>query len=298
MTDAASDAVDAARPRKGAAELLELAPSLRAVFTDMDGTLLLPSSTLPPDAGRVIDRLQATGVRFVPTTGRTLTGARAVFGTQADRISFIAGNGMDVIVDGRSLRHLAYDRAALAELARLALAAPEPMGMAIFDSERSYVLEREAAFLRARADSLAQAPTLAGPDDLPNGELLKAAIVTVTDNAPEIAKQLASALGSRFVFAPCGAHWIDILPVGVDKANGVRQVLGALGATPEQALGFGDSMNDEGMMRLLPHSVAVANAMAPLRALCAYEIGPNAQGSVIDVLGRIAAVRESLGLTG
>lgn len=296
MTGVVSVAAGAGRARRGADELVALAPQLRAVFTDMDGTLLLPSSTLPPGAARVIDRLQATGVHFVPTSGRTLTGVRAPFGEQADRISFVAGNGMDVIVDGRCLRHLVYDRPTLVELARLVLADPEPMGMTVFDAERSYVLEREAAFLRARADSLAQAPGLPGADDLPRGPILKAAIVTVADNAPEVAERLAPTMAGRLVFAPCGAHWIDVLVGGVDKADGIQQVLDALGATPEQALGFGDSMNDEGMMRLLPHGVAVANAMEPLRALCAYEIGPNAQGSVIAVLERIAAAREALGL--
>lgn len=283
--------------RKGLPELLELACGLRVVFTDMDGTLLTPASTLPRGAEAVIDRLQASGVRFVPTTGRTLRGVQAPFGEQASRISFVAGNGMDVVVDGHTLRHLVYDRAVLLELARIVEQGPEPMGMCLYDAERSFVLRREADFMRSRSDSLRDAQAI-GADELPEGPILKAAVVGLAPDGPQLAARLQAMpqLAGQLDFAPCGAHWIDALVHGVDKANGVAQVLEALEATPEQALGFGDSMNDAGMMRVLPHGVAVANAMGSLKELCAFEIGPNDQASVIGALDRIAAIREAHGL--
>ncbi len=286
----------AAAPRKGLSALLDpsIACELRAVFTDMDGTLLLPDSTLPPQTQRVIDRLQATGVHFVPTTGRTLLGVQDPFGAQAQRISFVAGNGMDVVLDGTSLRHLEYDRATVLDLARLAFDDAEPMGMAIYNDRRGYVLEREAGYLRGRSDSLEDAPALSR-GALPDGPVLKAAVITVNPVAMDVVKRFAPLMEGRIDFAPCGDHWIDALIHGVDKADGIRQVLDALGATPEQALGFGDSMNDAGMMRLLPHGVAVANAMDALKGLCAFEIGPNAEASVINALDAIAAVREQHG---
>lgn len=283
--------------RKGLPELLELACELRVVFTDMDGTLLTPASRLPDNAEAVIDRLQATGVRFVPTTGRTLRGVQAPFGAQAQRIGFVAGNGMDVTIGGRTLRHLAYDRDVLLKLARIVTEADEPLGMCLYDAERSYVLHREADAMRACSDTLADAVAIA-PDELPAGPILKAAVVSRAPVAPELAARLQAMgpLAGMLDFAPCGAHWIDALLHGVDKADGVAQVLDALGATPRQALAFGDSMNDAGMMRLLPHGVAVANAMDALKELCAFEIGPNAEASVIDALDRIATIRAEHGL--
>ena len=121
--------------------------------------------------------------------------------------------------------------------------------------------------------------------------MLKAAIVA-RDGSQEACAALEPLLGDAFTLARCGDHWIDVLMKGVDKADGIRCVLEHIGAEPCEALCFGDSMNDLGMIGALPHSVAVANAMPAGKRLCTYEIGGNDECAVLSCLERIAEMRE------
>ena len=283
-------------PKPGLPELLEHALDLRAVFTDMDGTLLSPESALPAEAPRAIRRLQATGVRFVPTTGRVLWSVRRVFGELTDEIDVVAGNGMDVIAAGSSVRHEEYDRASVLRLLDAVRASRRHVTMVAFDEvDGSYLYEGDVDFARARSRSLREGGVRTGSDELPD-PVTKLAVVSV-ENATETSAELSAGLEDVFTFAPCGEHWTDVLIRGVDKATGIADVLRARDAGPAQAVGFGDSMNDCGMMRLLPLSVAVENAMPGLDALCAYRIGPNRDASVVDACLRIAEARERAGLS-
>lgn len=282
-----------ARPRRGLDDLLAHARDLKAVFTDLDGTFLDAEHRLPARAPEVVDRLQATGVRFVPTSGRTLHALRGIFGPLLDRIDAVAGNGADVVVGGRHVFHAPYPlgeaRALLREVQECGLR----MGFAVFGEGDPYLLDMEADFARSCIESMERAEVRPLEDGIAGEEVSKVAVIA-RDDATEAARLLAAGpLGESFDFAPCGQHWIDVLAKGVDKVDGVRMVLTHLGAVPSQAVAFGDSMNDLRMMEELPLSVAVANAMPALKERCTFEIGANTEGAVLDCLERIAALRES-----
>lgn len=280
------------RPRGGLDELLEHACAVKAVFTDLDGTFLTPDSTVPPRSGEVIDRLQATGVRFVPTSGRTLAAVRSLFGADLfARIDTVAGNGMDVVAGGELARHLVYRPHDLERLLEAVQQSPLRLGVVLFDEGGPYVTGGEADFARSYSRSLEHAPETPLAQGLRRGAVLKAAIVA-RDGSQEACAALEPLLGDAFTLARCGDHWIDVLMKGVDKADGIRCVLEYIGAEPCEALCFGDSMNDLGMIGALPHSVAVANAMPAVKRLCVYEIGSNAECAVLSCLERIAELRE------
>lgn len=280
----------------GLDDLLTHAADLRAVFVDMDGTLLTPASTLPGRTLEALVRLRATGVRLVPASGRTLWSLRAVFEGFPPAMDFVAGNGMDVVFDGASLRHVEYERADVARLLAAARELGEDAGVVVFDEQGSYLFGAPAEAARGRIDSLRFGTSLADVSQLPAGPIVKLAVIAAEDSHAAAA-QLAEALGDTYRFAPCGRHWTDVLIPHVDKATGVRELLARLGADAGQAAAFGDSMNDLGMMGAVGHPVAVANAMPELARACRYQIGPNAEGSVVDACLRIAAAREALGLT-
>ncbi len=278
-------------PRQGVEGLLELAGRLRAVFVDMDGTLLLPDSTFPPQTERVIRRLTSTGVRFVPTSGRTLWSLREAFGELAGQIDFVAGNGMDVVMRGMPLRHLTYDPQAIDVLCAAARACPVPVGVALFDEARAYLLDMHVDFMRGRSAVLLDAPVVS-EESLPEGPIVKAAVVSLGP-AREAAPLLEAPLGGLLELAACGGHWMDALPPGSGKASGARLLLDSMGATVDEAMAFGDSMNDANLLGAIPASVAVGNAMDPVKKLCAFEIGPNSEASVVTTLDLIAQAREA-----
>lgn len=286
--------------RLGLEELLAHARSLRAVFSDLDGTFLDARHEVPAGAAEAVDRLQATGVRFVPTTGRTLPALERMFGPLLDRIDYVACNGMEVRAAGHVLAHAEFSRDDAAELLRLAELDPHRPVVAVFQLDGgAYALSDDAERARrclARVGGLDGLPVRPLRLGLAPGGVAKAGLVACGEPAPDAAARYGRALGRRLSFMACDAGWVDIAARGHDKLAGARLVLESLGASERQALAFGDSMNDLPLMRGMPLSVAVGNAMPALKEACAYEIGPNTELSVLRCIELVAARREAEGV--
>lgn len=68
---------------------------------------------------------------------------------------------------------------------------------------------------------------------------------------------------------------LEIVPTGNDKGSGLRRVCDFLNISPEQACVFGDFKNDLPMFQVAGMSIAVANAIEPLKAIADVVTGSN-----------------------
>ena len=59
---------------------------------------------------------------------------------------------------------------------------------------------------------------------------------------------------------------IDIVPVGVDKAEGMRRIMEFFGCKEEDVIAVGDNVNDMDMIRAF-RSYAMANGVAAVKEL-------------------------------
>ena len=57
---------------------------------------------------------------------------------------------------------------------------------------------------------------------------------------------------------------------GVGKGPSILRLASQLGLKKEQTMCFGDSMNDESMMRSCEYSVAMSNGLEYVKELCKY----------------------------
>lgn len=271
--------------------LVELAPRIKVVFSDLDGTLFDAQHRVPTRTTATVRRLHACGIRFAPATGRTALSLRELFGPLADEIDYVAGNGTEIVVDGELVYHQPYPREDAKRLFAAVAASTQHMGFVTFDEQGGHIANLEADFIRSNIESLSGSPIC--PDELlfAGKELGKVGVVA-TQGAQAAVDELTARLGSLFTFAPTGPNWIDVLVKGTDKAQGIARMLDHLGISPCETLAFGDSMNDESMMKLLPHTVAVSNAMPHIQKLCAYHIGSNRDEAVLDCLDQLCDLRE------
>jgi len=75
------------------------AASIRLIVTDMDGTLLDDSGSLPPRWSEVALQMHERGITFAPASGRQYDALAALFDGTSDAF-FIAENGAHVVHDG------------------------------------------------------------------------------------------------------------------------------------------------------------------------------------------------------
>lgn len=260
----------------------------RAVFLDVDGTLMHNGHVIPPSAIEAVRTARERGHLVLLSTGRGMAELRGEIMDIGFDGAVTNGGGYanlgDELVVARLLtrddvarleRRLAahgvhwyfqsYDRM---------FASPELPGL----MGRALELDRAAHRERALAAGL-------DPDDVPffsvgmkvfdddtlssPDEMAKAVIVS--DDADAVAAALAE-LGDGFAVVagtipmPFG-HSGEIAPAGVNKGAAILELLAVAGIDPADAIGVGDNWNDAEMFEVCGLSIAMGNAAPEVQAL-------------------------------
>lgn len=263
---------------------------IRLIASDMDGTLLDEHSEVPPETYDLILALREKGVHFAASSGRRFDRLCQFFAPVRDKMDFVAANGAQVYVDGELVDREVFSHLGIRRLAKT-VGKFESLHMALFDDEKSFLLDDEDKFVREIDKDLPNAERiwyLPGPDV----SILKISIYCEDGHVMDYAYALSRELGDEFLFAPSGTHWIDALQRGVNKAMGIEQVMAHHGITRDEVMAFGDSMNDYEIIRFVGTGCAMANGRPALKAVANRVIGYNYDQAV---QGEMRKLLESLG---
>jgi hydroxymethylpyrimidine pyrophosphatase-like HAD family hydrolase len=240
--------------------------NMRAVATDLDGTLLPASKRISPQTVAIARALKRRGIPFFPVTGKTLSLTESTFG------------GLDVpmvCLDGAVIKQrgrVVWDQGSFIPAAEasdiLSLAGDLPLF--IFDHDLLYVREPVVPLhyrhwgVRGGGE-IRQAP-LAGVTHM---------IFPNADSTPLAA--LAEAIrsrhhdGLRCFLSPRrfqGAYYLVILSPHLSKCRGTRRLLAGCGLDLPDLLFFGDWRNDIPLLKRAGFPVVMKNA-GPRVASCA-----------------------------
>lgn len=246
---------------------------IRLIASDMDGTLLDEHSEVSPETYDLILALREKGVHFAASSGRRFDRLCQFFAPVRDKMDFVAANGAQVYVDGELVDREVFSHLGIRRLAKT-VGKFESLHMALFDDEKSFLLDDEDKFVREIDKDLPNAERiwyLPGPDV----SILKISIYCEDGHVMDYAYALSRELGDEFLFAPSGTHWIDALQRGVNKATGIEQVMAHHGITRDEVMAFGDSMNDYEIIRFVGTGCAMANGRPALKAVANRVIGYN-----------------------
>ncbi len=263
---------------------------IRLIASDMDGTLLDEHGEVPPETYDLILALREKGVHFAASSGRRFDRLCQFFAPVRDKMDFVAANGAQVYVDGELVDREVFSHLGIRRLAKT-VGKFESLHMALFDDEKSFLLDDEDKFVREIDKDLPNAERiwyLPGPDV----SILKISIYCEDGHVMDYAYALSRELGDEFLFAPSGTHWIDALQRGVNKATGIEQVMAHHGITRDEVMAFGDSMNDYEIIRFVGTGCAMANGRPALKAVANRVIGYNYDQAV---QGEMRKLLESLG---
>ncbi|AJE84116.1 MULTISPECIES: HAD family hydrolase [Streptomyces] len=260
----------------------------RLVATDLDGTLLRGDGTVSPRTREALSRVTAAGAAHLVVTGRAVTWTKPILeglGYQGLAVCLQGGQLYDAGAD-RLLSSVTLDR----QLAALALARIEaetgPLALAVCrDGVDGEVLigpgYRTLEGLRAtwvdRPEDLFTAPL--GKVYLQHPEL-------GDDELTAIARKVA---GDLVDVTMAGSHIVSLLPLGLNKATGLRLAARRLGLGGAEAIAFGDMPNDLPMFRWAGHAVAMADAHPEVRAAADEVTASNEEDGVAVVLERLLA---------
>lgn len=240
---------------------------IRAAFFDIDGTLL-PSRApqVPASTRSALETLHRRGVRLFVATGRPpvhLPRLQALAGLPFD--GYVMMNGQYCfLADGTELYCHAIEPAALRML--VPYIQREQISVGFIEKDRStYNLINARSAEHCRMMGFTTGDVSARIETAPIYQL---SAFFPAEQQQAFLRHCPGCVAVRW-----NDDFVDVLPAGGGKTQGIAQVLAALGLHREQSIAFGDGENDVEMLRFAGIGVAMGNACPEAKAAADYITG-------------------------
>lgn len=274
--------------RNTSAELLrDRARAVKLIVCDLDGTLLNSEKLVSERTISAIRAAEAMGVRTTICSGRIFPMLEAYIRTLDLSCPLISSNGA-VVSDpnGRILRHTRINPDDCYSL--LAYSLKNRLDISLLSDEACYFSANSvrvnrfhqyndiAALQGMRQIRVNFLPDSAEPleekvlrdlyPELADLQLRKILIYELEPGQLEAARIVIGGL-SGLSITTSDEGLFDVVPAGVSKGYGLRQLCAEMGLSPEEIMVFGDFDNDESMFEWAGISIAMGNAVPALKAM-------------------------------
>jgi hypothetical protein len=243
-----------------------LPAGVRAVVTDLDGTIVRADGSVSAATSAAARALRAAGIPLVAATARTPAGLTVLGPLLADVTMAVCCNG--AIGLGRAGAAVRWQEClsqqVVSDLVGLLTAVLPGAGLGSYDG-RGWALSPEYYAARGRRPRGGQ--RVLGVPEICRRAACALAVCHPDLPAPGLAGLLTASglLDGRATISYGADDVVDIAPAGVDKGTGVRRALESLRIQAAAAVGFGDGHNDLPMVPVVGRFVAMADAGPQLR---------------------------------
>ena len=229
----------------------------KIVFFDIDGTLLNTEHLIPETTIKAVSRLKENGVKVAIATGRSPYHLKPI----ADQLgidTFVGFNGSYAMSEGALIHHTPVASETLATLEGMADNNNHPM--VFLSAETCFANVSNHPHVMESFDSL----QLPHPDYRPGywkeTPIYQAFLYcSKQDEHPYIGRF------NEVSYIRWHPQVLDILPPNGSKARGIEAILHHFGLSPDQAVAFGDGLNDKEMLSYVGMGVAMGNAHEELK---------------------------------
>lgn len=268
---------------------------IKLIATDMDGTFLDGWGSFDTARfGRILDQLDARGIPFVVASGNGMERLLQLCKGFEERLIFVSDNGAHVYQKGQTVLRrsvtveqirqvLDYLTGRWAELC-LMLANDERIFMQKgagqpFEGTDLPIEPRQMQAFQSRVtylDDLSEFPK--------QQPIFKMGMWVPEDRVEQVTQGFNQFFQGQLQAVTSGYGSIDILPLGIHKAWGIRQVLQQFDIDMAEVMAFGDSDNDLEMLTQAGYSYAVENATDKVKAVAKYRAPSHLDSAVMQVI--------------
>lgn len=262
-----------------------LAPSspYKAVFSDIDGTLLNSQHQITPKTEEAIKNVLKQGIPFIPVSARppyAITPYTEQLGAQHGMICYSGALILDknltalysVILAPQDLQKL---NALLADFAHLSISYYAGLDWFCNDVNNNWI-KQESEITGLSAKSI-------------QGNLTDAHKILVMGSAEEIQRVepvLKQALPHLSIHRSKD-EYLEIMNPAATKAKAIQFMEQHLGISAEQVIAFGDNFNDLDMLQYAGLSVAMGNAPDAIKQAAKEVTATNNEDGIALVLNRV-----------
>ncbi|UQZ87613.1 Sugar phosphatase YidA [Paenibacillus konkukensis] len=262
--------------------------AIRAVVLDLDGTLLNSAKEVSARSRRAVLDCCARGYAIIIATARPPRSVRELLPRELQQLGYwICYNGGVVTDRGAVPLHVAYIPNDTVQSVYRYMELHDRGSYVTFESGDEMWSFRELN--EGEEKTLGIPASAPKPRVMTEGHMAERPITKLLiSNGNGIYEALVGQFGSEVnMILTDNRQLIQIMPVSVSKAYGLRIVLDRLGITADQAMAFGDDYNDLALFEHCGYPVAVGNAVRELQAVARTVTLTNDEDGVAAVLEQL-----------
>jgi Cof subfamily protein (haloacid dehalogenase superfamily) len=267
--------------------------TIKALALDLDGTTLLPDTSLGERTTQCLKRLLSRGIQIILCTGRAIESSRRYY-------SAIGATGPMVFLNGAEVADVPDIKVINSDLLDLdvidygiELARSMDVHLQIFlppgsvppgaqkSSWETLLIDRQRAESEMYFNHTGIQPMVMDLKAVIAAPELKgcpkAMFITDPELHDELRRKMLDRFGSRIYIVRTFPTFLEIMNAGVSKGAGLKTVMGCRGLKPEEVIAFGDEDNDIPMFDAAGFSAAPSNAREKVRQAADFVFGSNAE---------------------
>ncbi|WP_313891436.1 Cof-type HAD-IIB family hydrolase [Psychrobacillus sp.] len=251
----------------------------KILFFDIDGTILDHDKKIPDGVVEAIQKAKENGHEVVIATGRSAFTASFIF-EQLNIDSFVCYNGQVVQFKGEIIHSGVIDRTALQRLTDFASERQQPLVYMGTNEMVSNLLEHND--IHESISTLKIDFPRAEENFYLENDVHQALIFCDIAAQEEYEKAFPHLKFVRWHRVSC-----DVLPLGVSKAKGIELLLTHLNKTPEDAIAFGDGLNDLEMLEYVGTGVAMGNSVEELKEKATFVTDHVSENGLVNAMKKL-----------
>lgn len=263
---------------------------IKLIAVDLDGTLLDSNHQIGERSGKALKAAMEKGVQVVIATGKSIRGAQVVIDQLKLKTPGVFNQGTTIYrADGTLLTETTMDKSLVRQI--LTFAEDRGFQVAVYSRDRILVREISKRMQQLTVDYHEPEPERVGPlqNILDNMSIHKMLITKPGDGRAvsalrwQLGMQIQNRAGLLQVGIP---DMLEILPAGVSKGYGVKQLIKEMGVSASAVLAIGDAENDVEMLQLAGIGVAMGNASAHVKSVAKHVVASNDADGVAEAVER------------
>jgi len=265
----------------------------KIIALDIDGTLASSEHKILPETKDALIAAQEKGLKVILASGRPTPGVMNL----AKALKLDEFGGFILSYNGGRItnmktKEIIHEVFLTPEEAHeiYDLATENKVNIMAYDGD-DIITEREDEY--SQLESHINTMPLRLTDDFKKA-VVNDTIKTLTTGDPEILAEIEQKyiekFGERFSISRSLPFFLEVMPLGINKALSLGRLLNKLDMTPADMVACGDGFNDIEMVKYAGLGVAMGNAVDEVKAASDYVTRSNDDNGIVDVLEKFIFV--------
>lgn len=227
----------------------------RALFLDIDGTILTTDHKYSQATKQAIEQVQAKGIEVIVATGRPLHEIKTLT-KELNIHSFIGYNGGYATYNNKVIVNESFDRQIIKQY--LEISNEHGHEIVFYTSEKNYFTSLDKPLVQQFIDCF----ELKYNEEFTPEIIDQVVSITVmnVEKKHVALYELTEEIRLEQVNIEGLGHSYDVIQTNVNKGKAIEKMMQHLNIKREQTIAFGDGLNDKQMLEVVGEGVAMGNA--------------------------------------